>query len=565
MINILINHNIKISNIFSNIQSQENEEMKMKLRSTVDDLSKLKSQSQKELETAQKRAESEKMAMMAEIMSLQEELEKTNGLIVKAKEEISSISNDSALQAEQKLIEISAKDEQIKDLVSLRNEYENKINKLQVECQKLKVALEESEKINLEVQKKFDDLQKNSESTQRADRETITKAKTELADERKKFSFQLGSLKEQLNIVKTESKKELEKIKLETSEERQRMEIQVSKLQAELAEATDRIERARKSVFEVRQAADAKVARMEKETKKFKQSMRNLSSQEKTELKRRLWDLEYKLNKAKYDVIVAEKESRTLREAAMKHENQIQDLEESHRRDIYELEQNVIAKEMFFAKARKANKEKSQRLVIKFRNKLQRKENKAVTSLEDLRQQLLNAFELEIDNRKGKNLSFDDRVTELSAVISNAVSKMKATNDDFEAKVIALEKSLSRVREQAEKDLKEKEAEYKLKLEDERQKASEEKDQLVNEKITDIKKVEEEGRRNISTVTLTLTEKLNKSKVELEKLKNSLEEKNKLIQNYEEEQRSYRKLAKLVWKATREKISSPIRRKKSNK
>ncbi len=553
-------HNEKISNIFSN-ESQENEEMKEKLRSTVDELSKLKSESQKELETAQKRAESEKVAMMAEIVSLQEELEKTNGMIVKAKEEISSISNDSALQAEQKLIEITAKDEQIKDLVSLRNEYENKINELQVECQKLKVALDESEKINLEVQKKFNDLQKNSESTQRADRETIAKSKTELAEERKKS----GSLKELLNIVKTESEKELEKIRLETSEERQRMEMQVSKLQAELADATDRIERARKSVFEVRQAADAKVARMEKETKKFKESMRNLSSQEKTELKRRLWDLEYKLNKAKYDVIVAEKEARTLREAAMTHEKQIQDLEESHQIDIYELEQNVIAKEMFFAKARKANKEKSQRLVIKFRNKLQRKETKAVSSLEDLRQQLLKAFGLEIDNRKGKNLSFDDQATELAAVISKVLLKMKATNDDFEAKVIALEKSLNHVREQAEKDLKEKEEEYMLKLEDERQKAFEEKDRLVNEKFNDIKKVEEEGRRNISTVRLEYTEKLNKSKVELEKLKNSLEEKNKLIQNYEEEQRSYRKLAKLVWKATREKISSPIRRKKSIK
>ena len=77
-----------------------------------------------------------------------------------------------------------------------------------------------------------------------------------------------------------------------------------------------------------------------------------------------------------------------------------------------------------------------------------------------------------------------------------------------------------------------------------------------------LQKLEEEGRRTVSALRMEFTEKLKASEEENRKLQSSLGEKKEIIQTYKEDQKSYRKLARLVWKATREKISS---RRKRNK
>jgi len=536
--------------------------VKQQLRVATNALSKLQSESRQELEIAQKRAENEKIQMMTEIVNLKEDIDKMNQLIVRAKDDMNDISNDSDLLVEQKMKEIGVLDEKIKELVNVKNQYESRINKLEVELEKLKVALDESQKLKAQLQQKLDELKRQSELAKLADEATIAKVKNDLDQERTKFSNQLGAIKDQLDQVKKESRREIETLRTETKEEKGKLEEQISDLQVELANATDRIERARKAVFEVRQAADAKLARIEKESKRYKTKMRNLSSQEKANLEQRVWDLEFKVNKAKYDVIVAEKESRKLKEAAASHADEIKALEEAHQKELYDLEQTLMAKEVSFEKSEKESREKAQRLVIKFRNKIKRKEKKSIASIESLRQQILQAFDLE--NMEEVKNDFAGQAMGLSVAIATAAAKMKASNEEFKAKVAALEKSLQDLKESSKRNLEQKEAEYETNLGIEREKAASERDQLVAEKKREISKVEEEGRRNISTVRMEYTQKLNKSNNELEILKSRLEEKEKLIQTYEAEQRSYRKLAKFAWKATREKLSLKGRR-KSNK
>lgn len=404
------------------------------------------------------------------------------------------------------------------------------------------------------------ELEKEAELTKKEDKENIQKIKDQLSDEKKQFSMQLASLKEQLNKVKADSEQELQIVKNEAADKKEKLEKQVSSLQAELFLAVDRIERARKSVFEVKKASDGKVEKMKKDSDRFKDKMRKFSQEEKNELKRRLWDLEYKVSKAKYILILAQKEAKALKTAALDHEAQIEALEEDHNEEILLLKEKMKSDEKLYSIAKIKDRKRTQRIVSSFRNKLGRKEKNVVNSLEFLRQRLLNDFELENEKGSYKKETFGEQTAELSRIIAITVEKMDARSKKFDDKVTMLEKSLIDARETAKRDLKEKEKEYEMNLEKEREQAQVERNQLIREKNDEIKRAEEEGNRNVNIVRIDLTQKLNVSRNEVEKLKDSLEEKNELIGKYEEEKKSYRKLAKLVWKATREKLSSRRKR-----
>lgn len=459
----------------------------------------MKADSQKQFDDAVQKAEDEKMVMMSEITTLRQELDETNQMIIMAKREIYEIANNSALELDQKMKEIAARDEQIQGLTAIRNQYENKINLLEAELETLQVALKES-------------------------------------------------------------KKEIELIQLEASDEKEKLESQILQLKSELTYATDKIERATKSVYEVRQAADAKVNKIQKEANSFKSKMRQLLTQETSHLKERVEDLEFKMTKANYDVIVAEKEAKRLKAAALKHESEIKALEQSYQKQMFDVEQNLMAKEMYFARSKAESRRKSQSLVSRFRNKLERKEKKVVDAMETLRQQILSAFDMKNTLVSGKQLSVGEQTAELTITLSDAVAKMNARNQDFETKILLLEKSLSDIKERAQKDLQSKEEEYNMTLENERERAAAEKYELISEQKKDIQKLEEEKRRDISVVRMEMKQKLNDYKDENKRLKFRLKEQDQLIQNYEEEHQSYRKLIKLLWKATREKVS--FRRKK---
>jgi len=533
--------------------SEEREDLKRKLRSASNELKEVKLISQQDLEKAQQDAEAEKKEMLTEIGNLQIALEQTNAMIAKAKTDMNTISNDSVVEIDRQRGEIIKKDEEIRKLVKVRNELENDINTLKLQCEKLKSALEESEEQALEVKVKMEELR----GIWKADQDSMSYMKEEFSMEKRALSDKLESLTEKLNSSETE----LKITKSKSIEEKQELQVEMSHLQAKLNEANDKLERASRSVYEVRKAADDKVNRMKEDTDKYKSTMRSISSFEKNDMKRKVWDLEYKVEKAKYDLIRSEKQVKTLKATASSYEDKIKTLEEAYESEIFELEQNLRVKEMFYAKSKIASRQRMEGLAGKFQKRMKRRENTTIGNLEAAVQELSRLFDITVQS--GTSRTIGQKRTDLFTAITDAAAKMEATKEDFNAKVAELENSLVGVQEKAKKDLIEKNVEFELKLKEEQQKAKAERDKLVTTKNDEIKKVEEEGRRSLSAVRMDLTEKLNDLKNEEKRLQDSLDKQNKLVQKYEEDQKSYRKLVKLAWKATREKISS--RRKKKPK
>ncbi len=533
--------------------SKERDDLKNKLRSTSNELKEVKLSSQQELEKVQQNAETEKEEMLTEITNLQMALDETNAMITEAKKEMNKISTDSVVTIERRKEDIIKRDEEIRKLVKTRNDLEHEIKDLKDQCSNLNSALEESERQASEVQMKMEELSR----VWKADQDSMSRMKGEFSKEKNTLSDKLESLSEKLS----DSEKELQLTKDKSFDEREQLQMEISSLQAKLNEATDKLERASKSVYEVRQAADNKVNQMKEETNKYKNTMRNLSSQEKKELKRKVWDLEYRVEKAKYDLIISQKQVKTLKAESSKYEDQVKMLEETHQKEIRELEQSLNVKEMFYAKSKVASRQKMEGLVDKFQKRMKRRENKVIENLEAAILELSKQFEIKIQS--GTSRSVDQKHTDLFTAINNAATKMEATTEHFNAKVAELENSLANVKEKAKNDLEEKKEEYESKLKHEQEKAKAERDKLVTMKNDEIKKVEEQGRQSMNAVRLELTKKLSDLKIEEQRLQLSLDKKNRLIQTYEEDQKSFRKLAKMAWKATREKISS--RRRKNPK
>jgi chromosome segregation ATPase len=509
-----------------------------------------------QVKVAQEQANDEKKSMMNGIVELQQQLSETNTMITKSKTEMNNISRDSALMVEQKIKELSSKDKEITQLMQEKNQYENDIQQLEMQSEKLKVALENSEQQKNQVQKMIDEIRKESEMTKKSNQENMNRLQNDLDVEREKFISQFAVLTEQLEQVKMETQEYVRNVSDQSMQEKEELQGTIADLQAELYQAKDRIDRAEKSVVEVRQTSDAKVEKIKKDADKFKGKMRNFSSVEKKELTRRVWDLEYKVGKAKYDVIIAQKEAKKLKAAALDHENEIKALEAIHEAEMKTLQQRLTTSEISYDKMRVEDRERMERIVTSFQKRMNRRENKAMSALKGLRNQVMNVFDVKGALTSSADDTFDATTSDLYDVIASVGMDVDTRNKDFGENINSLESILSDTIEGARKDFSDREEEYASNMEKLRKDAVAEREEIIAIKNIEIRKVEQENIRNLGSVRMEFTEKLNKSKGQISRMQNIIDEKDEIIHEYEAEKRSYRKLAGLAWRATKDKVSS---------
>jgi chromosome segregation ATPase len=139
-----------------------------------------------------------------------------------------------------------------------------------------------------------------------------------------------------------------------------------------------------KETFENLQQAkieyETSLTRLELELEESRKRQKNISTvtgYEKKELRKVAWDLESKLEAAKYELLIAKKDYLSLKNEAMVLQAKLTELQVSTDETIAELEEQLQADRMFYARSKQTSKNRIENLVQKFVRRIERRRRKA--------------------------------------------------------------------------------------------------------------------------------------------------------------------------------------------
>jgi len=540
-------------NLFDEFKAQfrkEKDDLTTKLTNRNNQLSKFKISSQEELEKVQKGAEEEQQKLVDEIKYLQKALEDTTNMIDKVKDDMNVASDSFEVKVLNQKWIIDKKEETIKNLVQEKDDMENNMGMLQTQLDELSLALEESKQQKADVENQLKQMQEENQIFKETEQEQITQLKGKFDSEKEGLLEQIKLYSDEVDEIKSKSKQEIQLAKDEETEKRLGLEIKITALQSDLNSAAERLERASKSVYEVRKAADLKVNQIKEETAKYKARLRNIDSQQKREYKRKVWDLESKVESVKYDLIKARKETIQLKATVSTLEDQIKTLKTQYETDLDAIEQKLVTEQDNASKFQLQAGQRMRSLVSKFQRRMIRREMKSMTNIELARKDLIERFGI-VDPSKQSTTTMtttlDATMFDLMATIEDASTKMKDTENEFNTKILEMESNMRdtavKMKEEHEKELQfqKKNAEMKI-------------IELEQTNNIEIKRAIENGKREVSSLRVVMNQKLNELKHEEKLLQETLDERNSLIEEYELERSSYRKLVKCLWLATKKKV-----------
>jgi len=519
------------------------------LQSLSNELAQVEINAKEQLDKATLEAEEERKQLVSDIAALQSALEETTTKIDTAKEEMDVIANNSSIALKLQQMQVSQKDDEINQLMQQQEELQMNINSLTIQLDEVRNALVDSEKVAMQLEKQMDDLKRESEEARKADQNLIERIKSQFMQEKDSLTDQLQTFTQDLLRVKEEKEEQLQQIKEDTENEKEKLMEERSTMQIQLDNVRSIISATKEEMVKVKQQTDAQVKRQSNESKRLDRAVKEVSAREKKELKVQIWDLETKVEAARYNLNVANKETKALKASVALFEDQIKELEESNKEQVRELEERIRADQMFYASSNTAAKTRMQGLVEKFQRRTIRREQKAKQDIEDTRLELTKQFD---SQEKSLQIEKEDAV---EAMRVQGESELDAASKEFDAKVMDLNKQMNLAKDKAQKRMNDMKTTYEGELKFERIKSEKEKEAVIAMKNTEIKKVEEEARRSYSMLQMDTTQKLYQSSQEKRALQGIIKEQNGLIENYEAERTSFRKLAKLTWLVTKEKIT----------
>jgi len=494
-----------------------------------------------ELEEKFNEAEGEKEKLLLEIKTLTSSLTSTTEEINKVKGEMNEIVNNSTAEVGRQQSSLSKKEREISELTQQKESIQMELSTLLIELDVLNVALEESKRQTAKLEKQMTTLQKESDQARKADQDLLAKLTSQFNKEKDNLSKQLLSFTEELTKVKDEKDTEVKALKANAKTEVGQLESELSLTQDDLDSVIAQVDGVKEAAAKSKKEADDKVRRQREESKRLDKAVKSVAAQQKKAFKREIWDLETKLEAAIYNYYTARNELKVLREKETLFENKIQQLEAMHSDEVLELENKMEAAEMVFATNKNSAKRKTTRLVEAFQRRLARRADKAQKDTEDLRNKLTTEFELK---EKQLQQEMEDSITK---VRDQAKTGLALAKEEFQFQLETAENESAREKEELT-------SKYETNLRNERLQAVKDLEEAISKKDAEIRAIRSSAAADFDVMKTNLTVKLNISSDEKKALMSTLEEKGKLIDQYEEERSSFRKLAKQTWKVTKDKI-----------
>lgn len=488
----------------SSLEKQVNE--------SKNDVMKEKENSKEQVEKLQQKSEKEKAALMKEITYLRDALSSTDEQIEKAKKEMEALLIDSEMDLGLLEREIDQKDNQLEKLANEKEDLNNRLTQLGQELEK-----------------------KNKENE-------------ELAKEKSTLSSKFQAVSESLAQVRKESKETMKRIKEEGESMKTKFEQERSNFQQQLNEFMMQLQGAKDEAVLAKREADETIRRQKEESKRFGENMTKITNEEKKILKKQIWDLETKLSDAEYKYYAARNEIKEFKTSISDLEKRIDDIEFSHKMEKEELKARMDADEMFYARNKFQWKKRMFGLVDKFMRRMKRRDESNKKKLETLRTDLENKFiaernEIELDNER--------KLEDLRQFSDKALSKMKV---EYEGLIEDLKKQMAVTEEVNKNQMDELESKFERMLRKERELFDKKRLALIAENKEELESARKQADFDYNKLRIDMSGKLRDLSDEKEMMEQLLDERNDVVQEYENDQKSFRKIAKMAWKAAASKV-----------
>jgi len=278
------------------------------------------------------------------------------------------------------------------------------------------------------------------------------------------------------------------------------------------------------------------------ESKRFDKVVRQIAAQEKKEFKRKMWDLETKLEAANFKYISAQRKTDAANASLEASKIKIEELETKYKTDIKQLEERIEAEQMHHLKLQKSIKKRMLGLADKFQRKIMRRKTKAEINLKNELAHVTRKIKIE-----------QEKTTEALRV--EGAKDLDAVRKEFKASMLELNKEMDAAEKKSRKHISDLKATHKSELNYLKVTNEKGKEAIISETNVEIKKVEAEAQRVSDKLKMDMNQVMKQSRQEKETQEEIIRTLTLTLANNEAERRSFRKLAKMTWKVTREKFT----------
>jgi len=210
---------------------------------------------------------------------------------------------------------------------------------------------------------------------------------------------------------------------------------------------SEELKQAKQLNAQLKQQYDSETERLRREADKRVQAIKSVSGLEKMELRKISWELETKLESAKLDLIVARKEYQSWKDKASILEEQLQSLHVSSGERNTELQEQLEADRMFYAKSQLSTKQRMGKFVQMFLRRTNRRDLKATKTLQESiaewRQRLKDATEILEEEKQLLTIAKEDEIRQMELESRSKISDLESQMD---LKIFELNERIAEVR-----------------------------------------------------------------------------------------------------------------------
>ena len=535
------------------INSQEVEELSQQVQSSMEEIEQVKRKSNKELKQLKSAAERETQTLKRDISSLQSKVSYTDNQLRLGEKEMKEMEQDSLSTIYR--LEISKKSKRIERLKQERNDMMKDMGQKRAQLGELQVALQKSQEEVMDAQGTLKVL----ESERQEDMNLIDKIKSQIMQEKDKFELQLTQFTNEIQNIKNESKEQIQETKRISKQKEMEVKTEIAGREANLLDETRKLKEGREELLRVKRQTRLEINQKRKESRKRQRVFKEEAVRDKKGLRTAVWDLNSQLDAAKYAYIISLKEAKMLRKALEGFETQMGDLQEVHDGEVADIEQKILAEEMFFAKSQFATRLRTVNLVEKLQRRFRRQEEKAKQLAEKRKAADKIELTLEFNTttqtilRKREELLLG-KANDLAAEKERAQSELAMAKADFDTRVINVNKKMDIAKQETRQQIETLRLAFDEEIAQLQAKGDEQKQAIIDSKNSVVAKIRAENQQEEDVLRTEMNQRINKASVQQSYLENEVKVKNGQMEDYESARKSIRALAKITLRLTKKKI-----------
>lgn len=465
-------------------------------------------------------------------------------------------------EVKKKEIEVQEWRTKEQEIRELKEQREIEIKRLKFQLTALQESLAKTEKRAKEAKIQYDKLKKNSSAKESTDREIIDELQ-------KKFAREEELLKSQIKVLEgdvMDSNSRFEKSESSFRKKETELKSEIDGLQGLIDKINRQFSEASAKLLSQKQDFEGKLSKQKEDADRKTKAFETASGMDKRGLRYEAWEALNKLEVVKYELNVANRDMKKYRSTSEALEKQVNEMNKEFQDKLFELETRMEGDQMSFAKAQKAAEENLESVKAEFKTKLRNKDKEFGDKLNNTTLEYEQKLEemnetLSSQTEEIKKLKDD----EIARITSETAAQITAQEEEFQFYKEKSEETLFEEKARSEKEVADLKNEMERKLEWVKKTAEIEKQKIIEEKDAIISSNQDQATRVFIKMESELNQRWMEEASVRKRADESILKKNKQINNYEGERKSFRKIAKLALSLAKEKSVNFISKKKKKK